>query len=238
MLFGGNYLLYLCFTIPALLLGLYAQFKVQSTFNRYSRVGLRNGASGSQVARQMLDQNQLFNVDIELIPGRLNDHYDPTKKVLRLSQETYHGRSIAAAGIAAHEAGHAIQHAHGYAPLHIRTMIIPTVRLGSWLGPIMFFAGLMLEYWMANSDFGFQLAIIGLVLFAATAIFSIITLPIEINASKRAKQWLASGQGFSDAEVRAVDQMLDAAALTYVAAAVQAVMTILYYATLLFRRRR
>lgn len=238
MLSSENYFLYLCFTIPALLLGLYAQFRVKSSFNRYSKVGTNSGLSGSQIARKMLDQNQLSNVDIELTPGRLSDHYDPTKRVLRLSQDTYNGRSIAAAGVAAHEAGHALQHANGYFPLHIRTLIVPTVRLGSWLGPILFMAGLFLEYFIANSNFGFQIALIGLILFGATAIFSIVTLPVEINASNRAKKWLANAGGFSSQEIKAVDNMLDAAALTYVAAAIQAVMTILYYSTLLFRRRR
>ena len=237
MLSSGNYVLYLCLSLPALLLGLFAQFKVKSNFSKYSRVRTSSGASGAQVARLMLDQNSLQNVKIELTQGRLSDHYDPSKKVLRLSKEVYHGNTIAAAGIAAHESGHALQHAKGYLPLHVRSLMVPSVRLGSWLGPVIFSIGMMMEYLIANSDLGFQIALIGLILFAATALFSIITLPVEINASKRAKKWLATSGGFYKEEMRGVNRMLDSAALTYVAAAVQAIMSVLYYATILFRRR-
>jgi len=233
----NNYFLYLCLSLPALLLGLFAQFKVQSNFNKYSRIGTRIGATGAQIARTMLDNNGLESIAIEQTSGRLSDHYDPGKKVLRLSKEIYYGQSIAAAGIAAHEAGHALQHANGYLPLHIRSIMVPTVQLGSWLGPIMFSIGLVLEYMMANSDIGLQIAWLGIILFAATAIFSIITLPVELNASRRAKTWLAQTVGFTPQEMQGVNQMLDSAALTYVAAAVQAVMSVLYYATILLRRR-
>lgn len=129
MLGYNNYFLYLCLSLPALLLGLFAQFKVQSTFNKFARIGTRVGATGAQIARSMLDSNGLQYVDIEQTTGRLSDHYDPGKKVLRLSKEIYFGQSIAAAGIAAHEAGHALQHANGYIPLHIRSVMVPTVRL-------------------------------------------------------------------------------------------------------------
>jgi Zn-dependent membrane protease YugP len=237
MLFGGSYYLYLCFTLPALLLGLFAQFRVQSSYRRYSRVGIRSGYTGSQIARTMLDRNGLQEIDIEQTQGTLTDHYDPTHKVLRLSSAVYNGRTIAAAGIAAHEAGHALQHANGYFPLHIRSVMVPTVRIGSWLGPILFSIGLMMEYFLSNSDFGFQIAIFGLILFAATAVFAIITLPVEFNASKRAKRWLGSSQLLTPNENKGVDTILDAAALTYVAAATQAILSILYYASILFRRR-
>ena len=234
---GGNYILYLCFTLPALLLGLFAQFRVQSSYRKFSRVGTRAGYTGAQIARVMLDRSGLSDVTIEQTGGTLTDHYDPSHKVLRLSSAVYSGRTIAAAGIAAHEAGHALQHANGYFPLYIRTLMVPSVRIGSWLGPILFSIGLLMEYFMANSDFGFQIAIFGLILFAATAVFAIITLPVEFNASRRAKKWLASSSLLTDAENRGVDTILDAAALTYVATATQSIMTILYYATLLFRRR-
>lgn len=237
MLFSGNYVLYLCFTLPALLLGLFAQIKVKSNFSKYSHVRTSSGASGAQVARLMLDQNGLHNVKIELTQVRLSDHYDPSKKTLRLSKDVYYGNTIAAAGIAAHESGHALQHANGYFPLHIRSLMVPSVRLGSWLGPVIFSIGMLMEYLMANSDLGFQIALIGLILFAATALFSIITLPVEINASKRAKKWLATSAGFYQQEMLGVNKMLDSAALTYIAAAIQGIMTVLYYATILFRRR-
>lgn len=238
MLFSGNYLLYLCFTMPALLLGLYAQFRVKSTYNKYSQIGIRAGYTGAQVARSILNQNGLHHISIEQVGGTLSDHYDPTKKVLRLSNGVFSARSIAAAGIAAHEVGHALQHSQKYLPLHLRTVIVPTVRIGSWLGPIMFMAGLFLEYLMAGSEFGFQIAVIGLILFSATAIFSIITLPVEFNASKRARKWLSSTGMLSQDEIKGVNAILGAASLTYVAAAMQSIMTILYYSTLLFRRRR
>lgn len=237
MYFGSNYFLYLCFTLPALLLGLYAQFRVQSSYKKFSRVGTRSGYTGAQIARIMLDNNGQDDVAIEQTRGTLTDHYDPRSKVLRLSNAVYNGRTIAAAGIAAHEAGHALQHAKGYLPLHIRSLMVPSVRIGSWLGPILFSVGLMMEYFLVNSDFGFQIAILGLILFAATALFSIVTLPVEYNASRRAKRWLASSNLLTSEENRGVDTILDAAALTYVAAATQAIMTILYYSSILFRRR-
>lgn len=237
MLLGGNYFLYLCFTLPSLLLGLYAQFRVQSSYRRFSRVGTRSGYTGAQIARTMLDKNGLTNVAIETTRGTLSDHYDPRAKVLRLSNAVYNGRTIAAAGIAAHEAGHALQHANGYVPLHIRSLMVPSVRIGSWLGPILFSIGLMMEYFIANSDFGFQIAIFGLILFAATAIFAMITLPVEFNASNRAKQWLANSNLLDRNEFSGVKTILNAAALTYVAAATQAIMTLLYYSSILFRRR-
>ena len=237
MLFSGNYMLYLCFSLPALLLGIFAQFKVKSNFSKYSLVRTSSGTTGAQTARLMLDQNGLHTVKIELSRGRLSDHYDPSKKVLRLSKDVYYGNSIAAVGIAAHEAGHALQHANRYIPLHIRSFMVPSVRLGSWLGPVVFTIGMMMEYLISNSDLGFQIALIGLILFAVTALFSIVTLPVEINASKRAKKWLVTSAGFNNDEMRGVNHMLDSAALTYVAAAVQAIMSVLYYATILFRRR-
>ena len=185
----------------------------------------------------MLDNNGLRDVSIEQTRGTLTDHYDPTHKVLRLSNAVYNGRTIAAAGIAAHEAGHALQHGKGYLPLHLRTFMVPSVRIGSWLGPILFSVGLMMEYFITNSDFGFQIAILGLILFAATALFAIVTLPVEFNASARAKRWLASSNLLTSNESQGVSTILNAAALTYVAAATQAIMQILYYASILFRRR-
>jgi Zn-dependent membrane protease YugP len=224
--------------MPALLLGLYAQFRVKSTYNKFSQIGIRAGYTGAQVARSILNQNGLHHIGIEQVGGTLSDHYDPIKKVLRLSNGVFSGRSIAAAGIAAHEVGHALQHSQKYLPLHLRTVIVPTVRLGSWLGPIMFMGGLFLEYLIAGSEFGFQIAVVGLILFSVTAIFSIITLPVEFNASKRARKWLTSTSMLSQDEIQGVNAILGAASLTYVAAAMQSVMTILYYSTLLFRRRR
>jgi Zn-dependent membrane protease YugP len=154
--------------------------------------------------------------------------------VLRLSRDVYHGNSLAAAGIAAHEAGHALQHQENYGPLKIRTFMVPSVQIGSWLGPIIFIVGLLM-----SSTIGTQIAWFGLLLFGATALFAIVTLPVEFDASRRAKAWLSdSGIIYRGEEMKGVSSVLDAAALTYVAAAIQAVSTILYYAFLLMGRRR
>lgn len=222
--------MYFVFALPALILGLWAQFKVQSSYRKYSQVRSMIGLSGSQIARRMLDMNGLYNVSVEMVQGFLSDHYDPSKRVLRLSPDVYQGNSLAAAGVAAHEAGHALQHQDAYLPMQIRTAIVPTVQLGSWLGPIIFLVG----FFLGSS----QIAWAGLILFAATAAFAIITLPVEFNASRRAKAWLADSGVIYNDEMRGINSVLDAAALTYVAAAAQAVSTILYYLFLLSGRNR
>ena len=222
--------MYFVFALPALILGMWAQFKVQSAYRKYSQVRSMVGLSGGEIARRMLDMSGLYNVRVEMVQGFLSDHYDPTSRTLRLSPEVYRGNSLASAGVAAHEAGHALQHQDAYLPMQLRTAIVPTVQLGSWLGPIMFLVGFFLQW---N-----QLAWIGLILFAATAAFAIITLPVEFNASRRAKAWLADSGVLYGNEMRGVDAVLDAAALTYVAAAAQAVSTVLYYLFLLSGRNR
>ncbi len=230
----GNYGLYLLFSLPALLLGFWAQLKVQSAFNKYSRVRSYVGLTGAQIARRMLDINGLQDVRIEEVGGTLSDHYDPTKRVLRLSRDVYRGNSLAAAGIAAHESGHALQHQENYGPLKIRSLMVPSVQIGSWLGPIIFIVGMLM-----SSTIGTQVAWLGLLLFGATALFAIVTLPVEFDASNRAKAWLASsGVIYQNEEMKGINSVLDAAALTYVAAAIQAISTILYYAFLLTGRRR
>ena len=229
-MYFGNYGLYLIISIPALLLGLYAQAKVQSAYKKYSQIRISNGMTGAEVARQILDSKNLQNVRITQVRGTLSDHYDPRKRVLSLSQAVYGTPSIAAAGIAAHEAGHAIQHSEKYGPLSLRSIMVPSVRLGGWLGPIVFMGGLLL-----SMD---SLAIIGLVLFAATSLFAIVTIPVELDASKRAKTILTSSGIVYGNELTGVNTVLDAAALTYVAGAVQALSTLLYYVLLFFGGRR
>jgi Zn-dependent membrane protease YugP len=224
--------LYLLLAIPPLLLGLWAQFRVQSTFAQYSRVRTSTGVDGAHAARKILDINSLQTVNIERVAGTLSDHYDPRHKVLRLSQDVYATPSVAAVGVAAHEAGHALQDKVSYGPLRLRSAIVPAVNIGSWLGPIIF----MIGFFMAGT-FGNTLAWVGVVLFGATAVFALVTLPVEFDASKRAKQQLASAGILSPQEIQGVDKVLDAAALTYVAAAVQAVTTVLYYVLLMGRRR-
>jgi Zn-dependent membrane protease YugP len=226
----GGYGLYLIFALPALLLGLWAQFRVKSAFSKYSRVRTANGMTGAEVARRILDANGLQNVKIEQVGGMLSDHYDPRSRVLRLSAGVYQSNSVAAAGVAAHEAGHALQHAAAYTPLTLRSAIVPMVQLGSWLGPIIFFVGLLMSQ---------TIAWVGVALFGATALFALVTLPVEFNASARAKAWLSDMGLVYATEMRGVDSVLDAAALTYVAGAVQALSTLLYYVFLLtgFSRR-
>jgi uncharacterized protein len=221
--------MYFVFALPALLLGMWAQFKVQSSFKKYSRVRSMVGLSGAEIARRMLDMSGLYNVKVEQVQGFLSDHYDPRSRTLRLSPDVYRGNSLASAGVAAHEAGHALQHQDAYLPMQIRSAIVPTVQFGSWLGPIMFFVGLFISE---------TLAWVGLILFAATALFAIVTLPVEFNASRRAKAWLTDSGVIYQNEMRGVNSVLDAAALTYVAAAAQAVSTILYYMFILMGRSR
>lgn len=229
-LFFGGYGLYLVFSLPALLLGFWAQHKVQSAFNKFSKVRTFTGLTGAEVARRILDSNGLTHVRVEQTGGFLSDHYDPMAKTLRLSPNVYRSNSVAAAGIAAHESGHALQHAEAYFPLQIRSAIVPTVRIGSWLGPIIFMLGLIFM--------GTTVAWIGLILFAATAVFALVTLPVEFDASRRAKAFLSTSGIVYNTEMQGVNKVLDAAALTYVAAAIQAVSTVLFYLFLLTGRSR
>ena len=187
------------------------------------------GISGAQAARRILDASGLAHVDIERTQGMLSDHYDPRAKTLRLSPAVYEGPTLAAVGVAAHEAGHALQDKAGYAPLQLRSAMVPTVQIGSWLGPIIFMVGLFMSFT--------PLAWFGLIIFGAVALFALVTLPVEFNASNRAKQLLVSQGILAPQEMQGVNKVLDAAALTYVAAALQAIMTLLYYASLLMGRR-
>ena len=221
--------LYLLFMAPALLLALFAQARVKRAFKKYSRVSTARRISGAQVARMLLDASGLQNVRVERTKGVLSDHYDPRGKVLRLSPDVHDGVSVAAAGIAAHEMGHALQDAQKYFPLAIRTVMVPSVKLGSWLGPIIFFIGMFIN--------ALNIAWLGLILFAATAVFAIITLPVEFDASTRAKALLVNNGILARQEMTGVDRVLNAAALTYVAGALQAIMAVLYYAFILMGRR-
>jgi uncharacterized protein len=225
---SSGYLLYLIVSLPALLLGFWAQSRIKSAYSRYSQVRTTTGLTGAEVARRMLDQNGLQNIQIEQVAGTLSDHYDPSSKVLRLSQGVYSTPSVAAAGVAAHESGHAIQDATNFGPLKLRALIVPTVKIGSWIGPIIFMIGFALS--------STNLAWVGIILFSATALFSLVTLPVEFNASNRAKEWLANSGVVYSTELQGVHAVLDAAALTYVAGALQSLSTIFYYVTLLLGR--
>ena len=218
--------MYLVFALPALLLAFYAQFKVQSAYKKYLQVRNQRGLTGIEAARLLLSANGLGHVSVEGSRGTLSDHYDPRSKTLHLSPQVARSESVAALGIVAHEVGHATQDARGYAPLRVRSGLVPMVNFGSWLGPILFFIGLLMGYT--------QLAWAGGIFFAGAAVFALITLPVELNASRRALQMLtANGMVVGGSEAKGVKKVLDAAALTYVAALAQALSTLLYYVFLL-----
>ncbi len=222
--------LYLIFALPGLLLGLYAQSRVKSNFNKYAKVRTARNVTGAEVARQLLDAQGLYDVAIEETQGFLSDHYDPRSKVLRLSPDVYRTPSIAAAGVAAHEMGHALQDAGGYFPLQIRSALVPAAQFGSSLAPWLFIGGFLLNFT--------SLAWVGVIMFAAAVLFTIVTLPVEFDASKRAKQLLVSNSVLIGDEIDGVNKVLNAAAWTYVAAAVSAIGTLLYYVLLLSGGRR
>jgi Zn-dependent membrane protease YugP len=226
---------YLIFALPALLLAFYAQWRVSSAYGRYSRKPNARGISGHEAARILLRSAGLDHVRVEETPGKLSDNYDPGKKVLRLSKGVSQNRSVASLGIVAHEVGHAMQDATNYTPLRVRSGLVPAVQIGSWLGPLIFFAGFFLSGLTGST----AIAWLGLFLFAGTVVFALVTLPVEFNASKRALQLLRTYQLADGRELQETKQVLDAAALTYVAALAQAVSTMLYYVFLLtgFSRR-
>jgi len=222
---------YFLFALPPLLLGLWAQFKVKSAFRKYSQVATQSGMTGAQAALKILQRGGLGSVNVEMTRGMLSDHYDPRHKVLRLSEEVYSLPSIASVGVAAHEAGHALQDKKDYFPLAIRSAMVPVVSLGSWLEPILFMIGFFL-----SGTLGSSLARAGIILFGGMALFALVTLPVEFDASRRAKELLVSQGIVSQREMEGVNAVLDAAALTYVAAAAQAIMQLLYYVMVMNRR--
>jgi Zn-dependent membrane protease YugP len=224
---------YLMFMLPAIILMMAVQWYVNSAYRKWSQVPTRNNYTGAQAAQRLMQRAGLYGVQIEAVQGRLSDHYDPRTKVLRLSPNVYQGKSVASMAIAAHELGHALQDQEGYFPLRFRSAIVPVVNIGSYLGWILIFIGLLIGIT--------ELAWLGLIVFAGGALFALATLPVELNASARAKRMLVeSGLIVGEQEQKGVNNVLNAAALTYVAALITAVMQLLYYATLVFgggRRR-
>ncbi|MEG1862655.1 MAG: zinc metallopeptidase [Oscillospiraceae bacterium] len=201
---------YLILVVPAMFFAMWAQGQVKSTFNTYSRVGTRSGMTGFEAARRILDANGLRNVSIERVAGELTDHYDPSVNIIRLSEKVYASSSVAAIGVAAHEAGHAVQYAQGYAPIKVRAAIIPVTQIGSKMAfPIVLLGALFGRGNLIN---------VGLLLFATVTVFQLVTLPVEFNASSRAVQALSMCGSISDIEITGVQKVLKAAALTYVAA--------------------
>lgn len=231
------YFLYPAF-IFAILLSLYAQIKVSTTFNRYSSFYTKNGRMAADVAKAILNSNGIYNVRVERVPGNLTDHYDPKSHVLRLSDSVFSSSSAAAIGVAAHEAGHAVQHAVGYLPIKIRSSLVPITNFASRISWIVILLGALISFFALLSDIGYIMIMAGIALFSLTAVFQLVTLPCEFNASKRALRALEASGGYSREELGAARRVLSAAALTYVAALFVTVIQVLRLLTIYGRRRR
>ena len=230
MYYYGFDMYYVILVLPAMLFAMWAQFNVKSTFNKYSRTPSERGMTGRDAARLILDRNGLNHVQVVETPGELTDHYDPKANVIRLSTSVYNVKSAAAVGVAAHEAGHAVQHATNYAPIVIRQAIIPVCQFGSNLAIPLVLAGLLFSF--------YPLAYAGIILFGAAVFFQLVTLPVEFNASSRAVQALDESGVLSDGGLRASKKVLRAAALTYVAALFVSLANMLRLVLLVSGRRR
>jgi len=213
--------MYLVFAVPGMLLALYASFMTKSTFKKYSEIGSQAGYTGSQAAHRMLVAAGVNDVTIEQVGGFLSDHYDPTNKTLRLSPDVYGSRSLSAIGVACHEAGHAIQHAQGYAWLGMRSAMVPATNISTWLSYIVITLGMVMQ----SQSF----ILLGALIFSAAVLFSVVTLPVEWDASRRAKEQMVMGGVVTRAEAADAGRVLNAAFLTYVAAAVSSLLTLAYY---------
>jgi Zn-dependent membrane protease YugP len=222
MFYDPRYFIYM---LPAILLMMVAQWYVNSAYSKWSQVQAHSRLTGAEAAQRLINSGGLYGVQIEGVRGRMSDHYDPKKKVLRLSEGVYNSNSVAALAIAAHELGHAMQDSEGYPLLRLRAALVPAVNIGSYLGWIFIIIGLLLR----STD----LALVGVIIFSGGALFALATLPVEFNASARAKRLLTdTGIIMGEEEKHGVNKVLNAAALTYVAALVTAVLQLLYYLTL------
>lgn len=219
MYFGDSTMILL---LPALLLSLYAQYKVSSAYNHYAQIRSRSGLSGAQAARAILHSKGLYDVRVEPVRGHLSDHYDPRTRVVNLSEDVYAGTSLASVAVAAHETGHALQHATGYYPLQLRSTFVPAANFGSGAGPMLILVGLFMPQFNVLLE-------LGILAFSLAVLFQLITLPVEFNASHRALVLLQEGQMLGGEEVRGARSVLRAAALTYVAAALAAVLQLLRF---------
>lgn len=215
---------YLLFSLPALLLALFAQWRVQSAYRKYSRIRNMRGITGVEAARLLLRANGLTHVAVEPARGVMSDHYDPRKKVLRLSKGVAQNPSIAALSIAAHECGHAVQDQVDYTLLRVRSGLVPVVNLGTWMGMILFFAGVLIQF--------SGLVWLGIIFFSGSVVFALVTLPVERDASRRALQMLEAESLVGATDVQGVQAVLSAASLTYVAAMAQALSQLLYFVLL------
>ncbi|MDM5197646.1 zinc metallopeptidase [Fictibacillus enclensis] len=216
--------------IIAFAISLWAQFKVKGNFKKWSEVSAYSGRTGAEVARSILDQNGLSHIPVEPVPGMLSDHYDPVSKVVRLSEPVYYGDSIASVSVAAHEVGHAVQHKQSYGALVFRHRMFPLVNLTSGIAPFLLMGGLLLQQ--------FQLIGVGIVLFSFAVLFQLVTLPVEFNASSRAKHYLLAEGFIRNDEEGGVNKVLNAAALTYVAAALISLLELLKFVMIFFQGQR
>ncbi len=219
---------YFIYVLPGMILAMIASWMVKSTFNKYSQVGAASGLTGAEAAHQMLESQGIHDVRIEQVQGFLSDHYDPTANVLRLSPQVYGSHSLSAIGVACHEAGHALQKAHAYAFLGLRSKLVPVCTLSSNLAMPILMAGFFMQ-------FG-PLINVGIALFSAAVLFSIVTLPVEWDASARAKKLMVSSGIVSPLEQASASRVLNAAFLTYLASAITAILTLVYYLTIANRR--
>lgn len=231
MFFWGYDITYFIFMIPCLILSLYCSAKVNSTFNKYSEVANKRGITGAQAAQQVLTANGVTGVRIEPVSGKLTDHFDPRTNTIRLSEAVYNNTSVAAVGVAAHEAGHAVQHAQDYMPNKIRSAIVPVANIGSKLSWILIFIGFLLPV-----QYNFVITL-GIVFFSLSVLFTLVTLPVEFNASKRALETIRGTNLLYDDEYTGAKKTLSAAAMTYVAAAATAIAQLLRLVLLASRRR-
>ena len=219
--------LWLVFSIPGLLLGIYAQIRLSAAYGKYSQVGIESGLTGAEAAREILDQSGLKDVPVEEVEGRLTDHYDPAKRALFLSSANYQGRSLAAVGVAAHETGHALQQQAAYGPMKLRMAIVPVTQFASQAYSLVFLGSIFM-LWARHFTLFSHLIWIAVGLFAVVTLFQIVTLPVEFDASRRAKEQLSRLGIVRDRESGAVREVLGAAALTYVAGMVSAILNLLY----------
>lgn len=215
------------------LVGMYVSNQLKSKFTKYSKIGLQNGLSGKEIAEKMLHDNGIYDVKVVSTPGFLSDHYNPQNKTVNLSPDVYNGQSVSAAAVASHECGHAIQHATAYSMLRFRSAIVPMVNISSKLSQWLLMIGLGLAAGGGNAT----IFLIGIILFSVTTIFTIITLPVEYDASHRAKQWLQSSGMATSTELSLADDALKWAARTYLVAAISSIATLLYYILMFMSNR-
>lgn len=234
MFFSSGYML---IAILGFVLVLVPQLLVKSAYSKFSNIDASSGMTGAQVAKSILSNKGINNVDVEPVQGTLSDHYDPTSKVVRLSEDIYYGKSIAAYGVAAHEVGHAIQDAENYMPMRARASIFPVVNFGQGVGPILIMASIGLRAFLNLGGLTDLIALLGILFYAAVVVFHIVTLPVEFNASFRALKALESGNYLDSKELNGSKNVLTAAALTYVAAALYAIIELIYWIWVLFNNR-